>query len=515
MKKLLRNTFNIFATIILLFAFSKTANAEGISIIRDDETERFLLEITKPIFKVAGLNYENIRIYIINNNSINAFVSGGQNVFINTGLIEKYKTPDVLTGVLAHEVGHIAAGHLVAGSQNYQNNAMLFGGSVVLATVAALAGSPDTSQAIVMGGLQVAQQNVLKFSRTQEESADQLAVDYLRQIGVSPVGLLEAMNDFERYDIQNYDRVDEYSQTHPVSSDRIQHIKSYIKKGENNKRFNAKYKDEFDRIRIKLESFLGNPSDFLKKYQFMDDDVSRYGKAIAYYRIFQKQKALDEIDYLIAREPKNPYFYELKGQILFETQEPDKAIEPYIMANDLLPDSPLIKISLSNAILALDEEKLRNLLLPLHVGVDEARTKSDAESVGVKLNDKTPHGSTSSQATRFACSPTRVERQEILKQVQDDKNCGNPNSFAIQNLQEALNIERDNTMAWWLLAKAYNNEKNQGMSYLSLSEYYLRRQDSKNAVKYAELAKKNLKESNYITQANDIILQAGKMKNNK
>ncbi|MFC1659642.1 M48 family metalloprotease, partial [Pseudomonadota bacterium] len=445
MKNLFKHTLLACLTTVLFFTFVQTSNAKEIKIIRDEETERFIKEISKPIFRAAGLNHDNIQIYIINDNSLNAFVSGGQNVFIHTGLIRKYNTPDVLMGVIAHEVGHIAAGHLVAGYENYSSNVMLFSSSVVLATIAALAGAPEASQAIVMGGMQVAQQNVLKFSRTQEESADQLAINYLKAVGVSSVGLLKALEDFNDYDIQNYAIIDEYSRTHPVSSDRIQHIKSNINLGENNDRFNAKYKDRFDRIRIKLEAFLDNPTSFLKKYSLRNDNVARYGKSIAYYRIFQKEKALDEINYLVNKEPINPYFHELKGQILFELREPKRSIEPYIKANDLLKDSALIKISLANAVLALDYDK-------------------------------------------------------------------DLNSMVIKNLNQALIVENNNSLAWKLLARAYNNEGNKGLSYLSLSEYYLRKQDAKNAKKYANLAIENLNILQYITRANDIIIQADKIK---
>ena len=119
---LLRLTIFLNLILILNFILAKKLYAQ-ISIIREAETEKLLRDICRPIFKIAGLDSKNLKIYIVNDNSINAFVSGGQNIFINSGLIKKFSDPSVISGVIAHEIGHIASSPLARGSEAFSNNA--------------------------------------------------------------------------------------------------------------------------------------------------------------------------------------------------------------------------------------------------------------------------------------------------------------------------------------------------------------------------------------------------------
>ena len=160
--------FSAFFTLLFLLCAAQSSNASGSqnpSLIRDAETEKFLRELARPIFLAANLNPDNISIYIVNDNSLNAFVSGGQNVFINTGLIRKYATPDTLVGVLAHESGHIAAGHLARSKEGAESaqGAMLL--SYLLGVGAALGGSPDAGLALIMGGSDSANRLYMKYTR--------------------------------------------------------------------------------------------------------------------------------------------------------------------------------------------------------------------------------------------------------------------------------------------------------------------------------------------------------------
>jgi len=442
MKKL----FICFTLIFVLWVDS--AHSKGMSIIRDDEAEKFLYSITRPILKAAGLNSNDIRIYIVNNDSINAFVGGGQNIFVHTGLLMEYETPDVFAGIMAHEIGHITGGHLARFYENYTENVRLVGLSYLLAAVAALGGSPEAAQVAVMGGMQVAQQNVLRFSREQEEAADQAAIAYMKAVNISPAGLLEALEGFRERDIQNLSDAEEYMRTHPVSADRISHIKSYMNDGENNFKFNYLHQREFDRVRGKLMAFLKPESEIDPKYSRNGWTLlARYIKSIVYYKSLETDKALKEVNKLIRKYPRDPYFYELRGQILFESQRANDSIASYMKANSLLKDSALIKISLANAILS-------------------------------------------------------AERMDL-------------NQVALDNLNQALLIEKNNPTAWRLIAKAYYNAGDKGMASLSQAEFYLRIGEYDNAIKQAMEAKKHLTNSVYLEQADDVIIEAEDGNNRK
>ena len=205
---MVKRKFNFFS-LILIFFLAKNSFA-GVSLIRDAETEKFLHELSDPIFRAADLDVQNIKIYIVNDNSINAFVSGGQNVFINTGLILKFRTPDALIGVIAHETGHIAAGHLARSSEGAEQaqGAMLL--SYLLGIGAAVAGSPEAGIALISGGSGSAQRLYMKFTRTQEEAADQHAIEYLDKMKYPADGLIKLLEFFEAEMVGYKGQIDEY-----------------------------------------------------------------------------------------------------------------------------------------------------------------------------------------------------------------------------------------------------------------------------------------------------------------
>ena len=193
---LLRLTIFLNLIIILNFILAKKLYAQ-ISIIREAETEKLLRDICYPIFKIAGLDSKNLKIYIVNDSSINAFVASGQNIFINTGLIKKFSDPSVIAGVIAHEVGHIASSHLANGSEEFSNNANATFLGYLLGIGAIISGNPQVGSAILMGSSQVGNRLALKFNRSQEESADILALKYLEKLKLPTKGLLEIMNYFQ------------------------------------------------------------------------------------------------------------------------------------------------------------------------------------------------------------------------------------------------------------------------------------------------------------------------------
>lgn len=345
------------------------SSAEGLSLIRDAEIEDFLYDLTKPIFKAANLNPDNITIYIVNDSSLNAFVAGGQNVFINTGLITRYSNPDVLIGVLAHEAGHIASGHLARSGEdmNKAGNVLLL--SYIAGIAAAAAASPDAGMALIMGGSQVAQRTALRFTRSQEEAADSLALKYLDTTHNSADGLLELLELFDSEEAEYKQQIDEYAFTHPVSKKRINFIKANKKSF--SKQNDADLRKRLARIIAKLNGFLGDPDQILKIYN-QNDQNSRYARVIAYYKKGKTQQAISTLDELIGLNIEDGYLYDLKGQILFESGDQKNAIVSYNQAIKLNNGNSLARIAMASAIinLNLEDKKLtdfaiENLLIAL------------------------------------------------------------------------------------------------------------------------------------------------------
>lgn len=330
--------------------FSPIAKSQGLPLIRDAEVEDFLHDITEPIFKAANVSYNDIHIYIVNDSTLNAFVAGGQNVFINTGLITKYKNPNVLIGVIAHETGHIAAGHLARSNEDMQNagNVMLL---TYIAGIAAAIAKPDAGMALIMGGSQIAERTALKFTRSQEESADSLALKYLAKSNNSADGLLELLEFFEQEESSYQQHIDEYALTHPVSKKRVNFIKANLTNLSH--KVDPIFQKRLERIIVKLEAFLNNPDETLKTYN-KNDFNDKYAQTIAYYKKGNTNQAIKILDGLIKLSPNDNYLYDLKGQILFESGNVKDSIIAYNQAVKLNDKNNLARIALASSIINLD-----------------------------------------------------------------------------------------------------------------------------------------------------------------
>lgn len=347
--------FGLALCLIGAIAWSGAAFAQakkgGISLVRDAEIEAALHQMTRPILKSAGISPDSVDIYLVRDKRLNAFVAGGQNLFINTGLIERTEHPGQLIGVIAHEVGHIAGGHLsrIGTAQNRAVGEVLL--STVLGAAAAVAGAPAVGAAIIAGGQTYAQADFLSFTRSQEQAADQAAVSYLDRNGLSSKGLAEF---FHILDGQNLlataKNSNPYLRSHPLTRDRIRFVETTVKtRGDQGDGFPEDWSLKHQRMVVKLKAFLGNPGRTLEDYQG-DGLTDRYARAIAYYRLPDLEKAVAEIDGLIGDYPKDPYFHELKGQMLFENGRVKEAIEPYREAVRLTK-APILRFGLAKALI--------------------------------------------------------------------------------------------------------------------------------------------------------------------
>ncbi len=427
------------------------AKAQGISTIRDAQSEKFLQQLAAPIFYSANLDANNIKIYIIDDDEINAFVSGGQNIFINSGLIRKYKTPDALIGVIAHEVGHISAGHLARSGEGLDqaNGAMIL--SYLLGAGAIAAGAPDAGVALIAGGSNSAQRIYAKYNRNQEEAADNHAIKYLEDINYPADGLLKLLEFFERQMIGYQGEIDEYLLSHPVSKKRIEAIK-FLNKGKkfSNKKINQILQPQMDVVLAKLEAFMDDAEIVLEKNRNQNDELSNYKKSIAFFRKGKMAESLDLIDQIISKKSKNSedlgFLFELKGQILFESGAIAESAIFYDKAIKILDAkySSQAKISFSSAILSL--------------------VKSD---------------------------------KALLK-------------LALNRLEEAMIFEEDNSFLFKQLANVYDKIGNEPKSLLALARYNLLIGDKERCQKYAKIAKEKLSKDAKadLAQAEDLIQDA-------
>jgi predicted Zn-dependent protease len=327
-----------------------SANAFAVPLIRDAEIEHTLRLYADPIFRVDGLKPSAVTIFIVEDDSLNSYVAGGANIFIHTGLLMDCDTPDMVIGVIAHETGHIVGGHLAQGGEKLKDAQMGSILSFVLgAAAAAASGRPEAAAAVITGGQNTVGRNFLAFTRAHEESADQSALGALDKLHISASGLLKTFEMLRRHEREHGGSPDPYLLTHPLTSLRIEHVRDHV---ETSKIPEGQYPRGFDilhqRMVAKLYGFLEPPEHTMAKYPLSNKSVpARLARAIAYYKLPDTERALAEMNSLIKESPNDPFFHELKGQILFESNHPKEALASYQTAVKLLPDSALILADLA------------------------------------------------------------------------------------------------------------------------------------------------------------------------
>ena len=341
--------------LLCLITFSTLVSA---NIIRDAEIENFLEEISHPIFSEANLNLNSVDIYIFNDKSINAFVACGQKIFVNTGLIQSFETPSMLRGVMAHETGHIAGGHLARSDEALERaqTPMIVG--LLLGIGAAIAGDGDAAQALLLGSQQIAQGMVAKYSRSQESAADQAAIKYLEGIKKSSNGMLEVLYKFANQEALSSNRQSVRVRSHPISRDRIRSLEQKVNKSQFiNERDNEKILFQYKMIQAKLDGFLNNPNDVIRKGKKDSSLIfNKYSLAVAYYRKALLKESLSALNEMINQYPNNPWFYELKGQVLYESGKIRESIIPYRKSLSISPNEPLLMVALATALNALENK---------------------------------------------------------------------------------------------------------------------------------------------------------------
>ncbi len=336
------------------------APANAGSGIRDAEIEKTLREYGEPIWKAAGLDPKAIHVYIINDPSINAFVAGGQNIFMNTGTIMELDSPAQLKGIIAHETGHIAGGHLARGPEAMSKAEIPMIISMVAGIAAIAAGAPDVGMALIVGAQGVTQRELLAFSRQQESSADQAGVKYLTSTGQSANGMLEVFNKFADQEALTGNRQDPFVRSHPLSRDRIAALEAMVAASPFRNKSDSKADIEtYAMLRAKLRGFIDSPEVTLRHYPESDkSQPARYARAVAYFKGADLETALAQINSLIAERPTYPFFWELKGQILVESAKPTEGVPAYRKAVELAPEEPLLQASLGAALVATEDPKM-------------------------------------------------------------------------------------------------------------------------------------------------------------
>ena len=349
------------AAAIAAAAMLSVQTAAAQSILRDAETEALFRDMSAPLVKAAGLDPANVDIVLVNDSSVNAFVAGGQVVYINSGLIGSADSANQVQGVIAHELGHVTGGHAIAINDSARTAGSISLLSMLAGLAAAVAGAGEAAMAAMALGQQAAIGKFLAFSRTQESAADAAGVEYLAKAGISGHGSLEffkkLQNEAFRYGYTFKDE-DAYYQTHPFPGDRIARLtESYQADPAWGRPDDPELERRFQLVKAKLYGYIAEPRlTFVAYPETLKTEPARYARAYAFHKQALMDKAMGEADALLSAEPDNPYFLEIKGQILLESGKPDEALVPLRKATRLTGNQPLIATTFGHALIATEDK---------------------------------------------------------------------------------------------------------------------------------------------------------------
>jgi predicted Zn-dependent protease len=336
-----------------------TQPAAAQSILRDAETEAMFNDMSRPLILAAGLSPNNVRVVMINDDSINAFTAGGQTVYVNSGLIHAADNANQVQGVIAHELGHVADGHVILQDAGIKPAIGITILSMVLGIAAMAAGAGDAGAGILAAGQAAGQGKFLAYSRVQEATADATGAKFLRQAGISGRGMLtffkKLQNEEYAYGLKN---IDPYEQSHPLSGDRIANLTADVM---NSPAWSAPpdpaLEDRFKRVRAKLEGYVAPYQQTLNHFPESDQSIyAHYARAYAWHKAGYPDKADAEANALVTALPHDPYFLEIKGQILLEAGKPQEALAPLREATDLSRNAPLIATTFGHALIATEDK---------------------------------------------------------------------------------------------------------------------------------------------------------------
>jgi predicted Zn-dependent protease len=343
------------------------AQERGPPTLRDTESEQLLREYTRPILRAAGLEKQNIQIVIINDSQFNAFVADGRRIFVNYGAMMQSETPNQIIGVLAHETGHLAGGHLakmreqLAQAQTQMIIAMLLGAGAMVAGARggnSNSGLSNIGAAVVAGPQEMIRRTLISYVRQQEENADRAGVKFLTASGQSAKGMYETFKRFTNDSLFAARGADPYLQSHPMPADRVAALEELARSSPYwDKKDDAALQMRHDMVRAKISAFMERQDTVYRRYPMSNDSLpSRYAHAITTYLHGDLRSALAQIDGLIQLQPNNAYFYELRGQALLEGGKPAEAIAPLRKAVALSNNAPLIEMLLGQALVATDNK---------------------------------------------------------------------------------------------------------------------------------------------------------------
>jgi predicted Zn-dependent protease len=354
-----------FTAALLAYAVPAQAQNNRVFALRDTETEEMLRSYEMPLARAAGLDLNSVNVYLAPDTEINAVTTYPEDIFIFAGILLWLRKPNELIGVMAHETGHISAGHLSRGEYGMKKAMIPMLLSLVAGVAAIIAGAGALAPAIMGIGQAYAVGQFTLFTRIQESTADQIAAKLLLATHQSPMGMYETFQRFANEEAMSAYKLDKFAVDHPSGQDRVFDLNDMVESSPYREvQDSPESLHTFLMVQAKLGGFVLPVKDALNRWPESDtSEPARYAHTMIYLRQPNLQKALATANGLIAEEPNNPYFYEARGQIYMSLTKPAQAIPDYQKSVDLRPRAPQLRLALATAQLATENPALAGAAL--------------------------------------------------------------------------------------------------------------------------------------------------------
>lgn len=347
-----RSAVWLFVTMAFFSTLSGPARAQGL--IRDAGLEFALQMLVQPLASAANLSRGQIKVLIVNDMSLNAFVIDGRAVFVNAGLILRLQSAEELQAVMSHELAHITNGHLTRRGLNAQNARLSSSIGLALGlAAAAISGEPSAGLGLALGSASSARGVFLSHTREEESAADRSGMRFLAKSGIDPIAMSKVMELFAGQEDLLPGRQDPYLRSHPLSRDRVRAINAYAEVLGPATTDSTVATYWFERAQSKLSAYLRDPDYTFRRYPTSDtSDAARIGRALAWYKMGKADTAFAELDPLIAAHPKDAFVWELKGWIAMESNRFPAAVTAYREAASLAPREAQVMSGFGRSLLA-------------------------------------------------------------------------------------------------------------------------------------------------------------------
>jgi predicted Zn-dependent protease len=352
---MIRQIATCFVATLLFMSLPSAAHA---SLVRDTELESGLQQLMAPLLEAANYPPNSIAVRIIIDPDYNAFVTGEQIIYLNSGLILNAKSAEELVGVMAHEIGHIKAGHLQRRDASIADANSASALAALAAIAVAAGGGGDAAVGVLVGGQDQVTRKLLKTSRHDEAVADEIGLSLLEKSGISANGLRNMMQRMAAQRALPVSRQSRYYQTHPDAAERLSvYLDHLSRQTERTIPIKSEILALVKRVETKLRAYVEPPQSILKQFDEASSLDHFYAKSIALYRRGELEAAMTVIDNLIKMTPKDPFFHEFRGDILMSMAKPEAAAQAYEQAISLRPDSPQIFLNYGRALIASGRAK--------------------------------------------------------------------------------------------------------------------------------------------------------------